>query len=101
MSLWLPGKRATVSPFKILLVVIIQRFLIYGSEEYINVAGTAEICNNEVDDDGDGLDDFDDDDCQYPANGTIVTVQGRIYEWYSLAELKNTTVTVTGTQASH
>ena len=32
--------------------------LIYGSEDYINVAGTAEICNNEVDDDGDGLGDF-------------------------------------------
>ena len=50
--------------------------LVYGSEEYVNVAGSAEICNNEVDDDGDGLDDFDDEDCQYPANGTIVTVSG-------------------------
>ena len=74
--------------------------LIYGSEEYVNVAGTTEVCNNEVDDDGDGLNDFDDEDCQYPENGTIVTVQGEYVEWYSLAELKNTTVTTTGTQAA-
>ena len=72
--------------------------LVYGSGEFVNVAGTAEICNNEVDDDGDGLDDFDDEDCQYPANGTIVTVSGEYVEYYSLAELKNTTVTITGSQ---
>ena len=72
--------------------------LVYGSGEFVNVAGTAEVCNNEVDDDGDGLGDFDDEDCQYPANGTIVTVSGEYVEYYSLAELKETTVTITGSQ---
>ena len=72
--------------------------LVYGSSEYVNVAGTTEVCNNEVDDDQDGLDDFDDPDCQYPPNGTVVTVSGEYVEWYSLAQLTNTTVTITGEQ---
>lgn len=74
--------------------------LIYGSDFYVNVNGTTENCQNLVDDDGDGLGDGADDDCQYPSNGTVVTVVGEYTEYYSLAELKNTLVTITGTQSA-
>jgi hypothetical protein len=74
--------------------------LIYGSDFYLNVAGTSENCGNEIDDDQDGLNDFEDTDCQYPANGTIVTVSGEYVEYYSLAEIINSETTLVAGQSS-
>lgn len=73
--------------------------LIYGSDFYINVAGTIENCVNGTDDDQDGLIDFEDTDCQYPVKGSLVNVSGEYIEWYSSAEiLYSETSFVTGPQ---
>ena len=67
MSLWLPVRKGYGFTVQDPAGGDHSALLIYGSEEYINVAGTAEVCNNEVDDDGDGLGDFDDEDCPIPS----------------------------------
>ena len=67
----------------------------YSQRHFVDIQSCAEICDNGIDDDGDGLTDCDDDDCPTPSIGDV-----QFTEPTNCPDLDNGTITITASSAN-